>query len=104
MSKVNYYYGTKQKAIHRMKRYETRMWKYRRFKNYKNDYYCFCGYFPKDFWDDDCKIMYKASKNAKIYKKCAAKQLRRHADFDEDAKMPNGSTYKKDYDLKWELW
>lgn len=107
MSKVKEYYGTKRKAVHRMKRYETRMKKReRKTKAQNNVYYGLWGYFYDIPWGQTEYRLTRNCKNAKWYKQQAARKLRRNINFDdvEDAYTLNGALYKRDYDIDWELW
>lgn len=108
MSKVTDYYGTKTKAIHRMKRYETRKKKLTRIHNsldtYKGRGCAYSGWYystPSDLCLHFRHCYLKRLKRpANWTKRLAAKQVRRHQVFDEDASYcQNGASYKKECDL-----
>ena len=130
MSKVNCYLDTKQKARHRMRRYETAHKKHSRArKSERGEYsrfYGFCGYFVerqrecaihKSVKDPSGKTVFhyydfepvgkeifqvrRVSINAKYCKQVAARKFRRNNKFDEDSYLLKGSKYKIDYDLAW---
>ena len=129
MSKINCYLDTKQKARHRMRRYETAHKKFSRArKSDRGEYSHFygqCGYFVERQRERIIHIPVKdpggrtifiprivrvggeifqvrhVSINAKYCKRIAARKFRRNKKFDEDSYLLKGSKYKIDYDLAW---
>ncbi len=130
MSKVNCYFDSKQKARHRMRRYETVHKKLTRArKSDRGEYSHFygqCGYFVirqrervtrtfivkgpggrTDYYPQfepiggEVFIVRHCSITARYCKKIAARKFRRTKKFDEDSCVLKGSKYKKDYDLPW---
>ena len=131
MSKVNCYFDTKQKARHRMRRYETAHKKLSRArKSDRGEYSHFygqCGYFvirqkerittvavknpggktvyiPKfEPIGGEVFIVRHCSITARYCKKIAARKFRRTEKIDEDSYLLKGSKYKIDYDLAWTI-
>lgn len=116
MSKVKEYYGTKSKALHRMRRFETRSKKLSRFRIYKNEAYSGYkgGYAPNGDWrlEADALIVNGhghlrryTCKPLKSYRNLAARHLRRHVNQDEENhEIIKGNMWKKDFDVEHSLW
>lgn len=131
MSKVNCYLDTKQKARHRMRRYETAHKKLsrarKRDRGEYSHFYGQCGYFvtrqrehftyipvkdprgrtvyiPKsERIGGEIFLVRHCSINARYCKQVAARKFRRTKKFDEDSYLLKGSKYKKDYELAWSV-
>lgn len=131
MSKVNRYVDTKQKTLHRQRRYETMQKKASRArKYYRGEYSDLFGqggywvvegryrtsyeiandrkgntvYIPVvERYEDGLFIVQKSRLNAKPLRKIAARSFRRNKKFDEDSYILKGSLYKKAYELPWQL-
>ena len=115
MSKVKEYYGTKSKALHRMRRFETRSKKLSRFRKYKNEVYSWYkgGYAPAGNWWLEVEILVNGHghlsryncKPLKSYRNIAARHLRRHVNLDEENhEVIKGNMWKKDFDVEHALW
>lgn len=126
MSKINFYFDSKQKALHRQRRYETAHKKYSRARSYERGEYYYWGYYVErqrervDYtWvktprgtsicvphfekiGGEIFMVSRISKNAKRLKRTAAKKWRKHR-INEGSIADKGSTYKKDYDIPWTL-
>ena len=126
MSKVNHYLGSKRKALHRQRRYETAHKKFSRAKKADRGEYYYWGYHVErekycvsytrvntprgtsvciphfEKIGGEVFIVSRISKDAKWLKKTAAKRWRR-LKISEDAFADKGGTYKKDYDIPWTL-
>lgn len=126
MSKVNNYLDSKQKALHRQRRYETAHKRLSRARSYDRGEYYYWGYYVErqrervDYtWvkttrgtsicvphiekiGGDIFMVSRINKNAKWLKKTAAKKWRKHR-IDEESFADRGCTYKKDYDIPWTL-
>ena len=126
MSKVNHYLDSKQKALHRQRRYETAHKKQSRARSYENGEYYYWGYaVTRQKWRVSCTwvispsgtkfpvpryekvggevfMVTRISKNAKWLKRTAAKRWRKHR-INDDSFADRGCTYKKDYDIPWTL-
>ena len=151
MSKVNGYFDSKAKALHRMRKYETAHKKYIRRKKCNNHEYGgrnhsrgLCGYLICDelcCFEYEGKIYYRSlyeheyietdnngvqymcsdgekykvvsrkngfvvkadhGKIKKYHRTCAARRLRRMK-IAEDSSIMRGNSYKKAYDLAWEI-
>ncbi len=131
MSKINCYLDTKQKARHRMRRYETAHKKLsrarKRDRGEYSHFYGQCGYFvtrqrerftcipvkdprgrtvyiPKfERNGGEIFLVRHCSINARYCKQVAARKFRRTKKFDEDSYLLKGSKYKKDYELAWSV-
>ena len=126
MSKVNYYLDSKQKALHRQRRYETAHKKHSRARSYERGEYYYWGYYVErqrervsyewvktprgtsiyvphfEKIGGEIFMVRRINKNAKWLKRTAAKRWRKHR-VDEDCFADRGCTYKKDYDIPWTL-
>lgn len=126
MSKVNNYLDSKQKALHRQRRYETAHKRLSRARSYDRGEYYYWGYYVErqrervDYtWVKTTRgtsicvphiekiggeifMVSRINKNAKWLKKTAAKKWRKHR-IDEESFADRGCTYKKDYDIPWTL-
>ncbi len=122
MSKTNFYFDSKQKALHRQRRYETAHKKYSRARSYERGEYYYWGYYVErqrervDYtWiktprgtsicvphfekiGGEIFMVSRISKNVKRLKRTAAKKWRKHR-INEGSIADKGSTYKKDYDI-----
>jgi len=126
MSKVKDYLDSKQKSLHRQRRYETAHKKFSRARRSENGEYCYWGYSvtrqkyrvsqtwvktPRgtsvcipDFEKigGEVFIVSRISRNAKYLKRTAAKKWRKQK-YGDESFADQGSTYKKDYDIPWTL-
>lgn len=126
MSKVKDYLDSKQKSLHRQRRYETAHKKFSRARSYEQGEYYYWGYFvtrqrerahyiwvktPRgtsacipDFEKigGEVFIVSRISRNAKYLKRTAAKKWRKQK-YGDESFADRGSTYKKDYDIPWTL-
>ncbi len=126
MSKVNHYLDSKQKALHRQRRYETAHKKHSRARSYEKGEYYYWGYYVErqrerveytwvktprgtsicvphiEKTGGEVFMVTRISKDAKWLKRTAAKKWRKHR-IEEDAFADRGCTYKKDYDIRWTL-
>ena len=126
MSKVNFYFDSKQKALHRQRRYETAHKKHSRARSYERGEYYYWGYYVErqrervdHTWvktprgtsicvphfekiGGEIFMVSRISKNAKWLKRTAAKKWRKHR-INEGSIADKGGTYKKDYDIPWTL-
>ena len=131
MYKVNCYFDTKQKARHRMRRYETTHKKlYRARKSDRREYSRFYGLYGYSVerqrervrivpmktpsgktilrpqivpYGREIFIVRHCSVSAKYCKQAAARKFRRNKKFNEDSYLLKGSKYKLDYDLVWSV-
>ena len=134
MSKVGLYLDSdsKQKARHRLRRYETAQKKFSRARKYDRGeysrFYGQCGYYVERQRECIVHIPVKGAGGRIIYipvikrvggeifmvrhygisgkqyfKQLAARKFRRTKRFDEDSYLLKGSKYKKDFDVVWSV-
>ena len=128
MSKVKCFMDTKQKAIHRQRRYQTLHKKLSRSQKAERGEFHYWGYYvirkrerplpfvrivdkrtKRSYWirpleqiGGEVFIVKRINKNAKDLKREAAKRLRRQP-IDPESVAYRGSMYKKDLDIPWTL-
>ena len=126
MSKVKDYLDSKQKSLHRQRRYETAHKKFSRARSYEQGEYYYWGYsvtrqkyHVSQTWvktprgtsicipyfekiGGEVFIVSRISRNAKYLKRTAAKKWRKQK-YGDESFADRGSTYKKDYDIPWTL-
>ena len=126
MSKVKDYLDSKQKSLHRQRRYETAHKKFSRARRSENGEYYYWGYSVtrqkyrvSQTWvktprgtsicipyfekiGGEVFIVSRISRNAKYLKRTAAKKWRKQK-YGDESFTDRGSTYKKDYDIPWTL-
>ena len=134
MSKVNLYLDSdsKQKARHRLRRYETAHKKFFRARKYERGeysrFYGQCGYcverqrerivhipakdpggrtiyipIIKHVGGEIFMVRHYSIGGKQYYKQFAARKFRRTKRFDEDSYLLKGSKYKKDFDVVWSV-
>ena len=130
MSKVNFYLDSKEKARHRMRRYQTAHKKLSRARKYdRREYSRYCGlggyyverekviithrpakdfggriiYIPKlHYTSQPIFVVKHIDKDAKYVRNQAARRMRR-LKIDDDSVVYCGALYKKVYDVEWSL-